>query len=127
MRLREAGYRVVYEPAAVVDHYEFGSEAVQGHALAALLRNRKRFRVRHAVELRRQHLPASQANVLAARERLAPGRRRLLVVDNEVPLGSLGAGYPRLIKMLLEAAAAGWSVTFFPLHRLEVDLGNHKK
>ena len=27
MRLREAGYRVVYEPAAVVDHYELGSEA----------------------------------------------------------------------------------------------------
>ena len=43
------------------------------------------------------------------------------MIDNEVPLGSLGSGYPRAREMLREAAAAGWSVTFFPLHQLEVD------
>ena len=120
IRLREAGYRVVYEPAVVVDHYESASETRAGDVIAANLRNRKRLRVRHAVELRQQ-LPASEANVLAARERLAPERRRLLVIDNEVPLGSLGSGYPRAREMLREAAAAGWSVTFFPLQQLEVD------
>jgi GT2 family glycosyltransferase len=121
IRLREAGYRVVYEPAAVVDHYEFGSEAKPRDAIEASLRNGKRFRVRHAIELHRHHLPASESNVLAARECFARERRRLLVISNEVPLGSLGSGYPREKEMLREAAAAGWSVTFFPLHQSEVD------
>jgi len=121
MRVRKAGYRVVYEPAAAVDHYEFGSETARGEAVQAMLRNRKRFRVAHAAELRAGHLPFSEANVLAARERLTPGRRRLLVIDNEVPLQALGAGYPRARELLREAAAAHWAVTFFPLHQLEVD------
>ncbi len=120
MRVRNAGYRVVYEPAAVIDHYEFGSEAKRGEAVSVMLRNRKRFRVRHAAGLRQGHLPFSEANMLAARERPAPGRRRLLVIDNEVPLQSLGAGYPRAGALLREAAAE-WSVTFFPLHQLDVD------
>jgi GT2 family glycosyltransferase/SAM-dependent methyltransferase len=121
MRLREAGYRVVYEPQAAVDHYEFGSEASLGDAICASLRNRKYFRARHSAELRRSHLPASEINVFAARERLAPRQRRLLVIDNEVPLGALGSGYPRAREMLREADAAGWSVTLFPLHQLHVD------
>lgn len=121
MRVREAGCRVVYEPGAVVDHYEFGSEIKRGDTVDLVLRNRKYFRVRQATRLHQHHLPFAEANILAARQRLAPGRRRLLVIDNEVPLSFLGAGYPRAREMLCEAATAGWSVTFFPLHQLDVD------
>ena len=100
MRVRQAGHRVVYEPAAVVDHYEFGSEIKRGEAVSLMLRNRKRLRARRAAELRQHHLPFAETNMLAARERLAPEQRRLLVIDNEVPLGSLGAGYPRARELL---------------------------
>jgi len=121
MRLREAGYRVVYEPAAVVDHYEFGSESKQGDAALASRRNRKIFRERHAETLRSAHLPPAETNILAGRACRA--RKHLLMIDNEVPFGSLGSGYPRARELLAAAVALGWSATFFPLHRLEVDWG----
>lgn len=121
MRLREAGYRVVYEPAAAADHFEYGSEAAQGEAVAQILRRRAVFIERHAATLRRDHLPPSDGNVLAARISMASRRRRLLVIDNDVPLAALGSGYPRAREMLAAAQALGWFVTLYPLHRLAVD------
>jgi GT2 family glycosyltransferase/SAM-dependent methyltransferase len=121
MRLWKAGYRVVYEPAIAVDHYEFGSELNPGDAIAASVANRKRFRARHAEALRFTHFPPMPPNVLFARERLASTRRRLLVIDNEVPIRALGSGYPRMCELLKEAVAAEWSVAFFPIHRPNVD------
>jgi glycosyltransferase involved in cell wall biosynthesis len=49
-----------------------------------------------------------------------PGRR-LLVLDDEVPLRALGAGFPRMAAILGEAAAAGWSVTFYPVRVPDID------
>ena len=121
MRLREHGLRVIYEPAAVVDHFEFGSEAGPGEAEATMLRNRFQFRKRHALALGSRHLPPSPANIVAARARLPAGTRRVLVMDNEVPLGALGAGYPRLRELLVEATRLGWSVTLFPLLQRSFD------
>ena len=121
MRLRDLGYRIVYEPAAVIDHYEFGSEARQGDATIASRRNRKLFRTRHSNALRQRHLPPAQVNVLAARACSSSDRGRLLVIDNEVPLTALGSGYPRMRQLLAEASSLGWSVTFYPLHRPDVD------
>jgi GT2 family glycosyltransferase/SAM-dependent methyltransferase len=120
MRVWEAGLRVVYEPAAAIDHCEFGSSTTYGETFATQLINRKHFRARHAERLRSIHLPAAEINVLAAREHRVPGRRRLLVLDNEVPLGALGSGYPRMREMLVQAMAAGWSTSFFPMHNPDV-------
>jgi Glycosyltransferase like family 2 len=120
MRLRDAGYRVVYEPNAVVDHYEFGSEAKQGNSISAFRQNRKRFRARHWDKLLLAYLPPADRNILAARERPSVAKQRLLMIDNEVPLTALGSGYPRARAMLIEAALAGWSVTLFPMHQIEV-------
>ena len=121
MRLRDLGYRVVYEPTAIIDHYEFGSEARQGDATIASRRNRKLFRARHSNALRQRHLPPAQVNVLAARACSNSDRGRILVIDNEVPLAALGSGYPRMRQLLAEASSLGWSITFFPLHRPDVD------
>jgi GT2 family glycosyltransferase len=120
MRLRGAGYRVLYEPSAVVDHYEFGSEAKQGDAISACRHNRKRFRARYWDKLLLDHLPPADRNLLAARERLSVAKRRLLIIDNEVPLRTLGSGYPRARAILIETALAGWSVTLFPMHKIDV-------
>jgi O-antigen biosynthesis protein len=120
MRVWEVGLRVVYEPAAAVDHYEYGSSNSDEFVATALI-NRKRFRAQHAEVLHRSHLPAGPANVLAAREHRVPGRRRLLVLDNEVPLRALGGGCLRMREMLVEAAAAGRLVSFYPLQNPKVD------
>jgi GT2 family glycosyltransferase/SAM-dependent methyltransferase len=121
MRIWKVGLRVVYEPAAAIDHYEFGSSANIGEPITTSLINRKRFRTRHAESLRRSHLPAAPDNVLAARAHRVAGRRQLLVLDNEVPLRALGSGYPRMSEMLLQLSAAGWLISFFPLQNPNVD------
>ncbi len=80
-----------------------------------------RLRLRHTDALRLHHLPPADANRLAAREYRRPGRQSLLMIDNEVPFGSLGPGYPRAKEMLTVAAATGWSVTLYPLRRAEFE------
>jgi O-antigen biosynthesis protein len=119
MRAREIGYRVIYEPCSVIDHYENGSALRQEDAEAATLVNRQRFRDRHKKVLENNHSPYAAASLplLVAREPRARKWHRLLVIDNEVPLPALGSGYPRMRKLLLEALAAGWSVSLFPLHQ----------
>ncbi len=118
MRLREAGLRVIYEPAAAVDHYEFGSETKSGDGVAATKGNARLFRERHAATLRRDHLPPGKANLLAARD-AAGGRdlRRLLVIDDLLPLEVNGAGLPRARAIVTSAVAEGWSVTHYPLQQ----------
>jgi GT2 family glycosyltransferase len=114
LRLWQAGLRVVYEPGAVIDHYEFGSETRGGESISLMKRNRKHLRLRHTAALQLQHLPPSEGNVLFARNHIG-ARRRLLVIEHEVPLTALGSGYPRMRAMLNEAVAAGWFVTLYPL------------
>ena len=121
LRLHDIGYRSIYDPRVVVDHFEFGSEAVAGQAIQTLLRNRKLFRRRHSDALKASHLPPSEGNILAARTRVLPGQRRLLVIDSEVPAASQGDSNPRAREMVIAAAAEGWVITFFPLHRPHVD------
>jgi GT2 family glycosyltransferase len=121
LRLQGLGYRVVYEPEAVVDHFEFGSEAKSGDSLAAMMRNQALFKARHGVVLGRTHLPPVPENILAARTAASRPQPRLLVLDNDVPLGVGGAGYPRAREFLAAAIRAGWTVTLFPLHALAVD------
>ncbi|WP_160299826.1 glycosyltransferase [Belnapia sp. F-4-1] len=122
LRLREIGLRTVFEPDAVVDHFEFGSEGKRGDAVALSMRNRRTFRHRHATRLLTHHFPPAPGNVLIGRHATpARARRRLLVMDDFVPLNSLGSGFPRLREILAAIAAAGWSVTFYPTNQAEVD------
>ncbi|GAB0114499.1 hypothetical protein AcidC75_20230 [Acidisoma sp. C75] len=121
LRLQTAGFRVVYDPAVVIDHFEFGSEAAGGDSTLAMRRNQALFRERHAGPLRRTHLMPDGLPVLAARRAAAWPKPRLLVIDNEVPFSSGGAGYPRARAMLAAAVRAGWAVTLFPLHMASVD------
>ena len=121
LRLQAAGYRVVYEPEAVVDHVEFGSQENDGDSVGAMIRNQTLFKERHAAVLRRRHHPPRIENALAARTASAFPRPRLLVIDHDVPLGASGAGYPRARELLAAAVRLGWSVTLFPFHALEID------
>jgi GT2 family glycosyltransferase len=66
LRLWAAGWRVVYAPTVVTEHFEFGSEAKAGDAAHISEANRAVFRERHAAALARQ-LPASKDNLAAAR------------------------------------------------------------
>jgi O-antigen biosynthesis protein len=77
MRIRAAGYRVVYEPGAVIYHFEFGSAGSRKDARPAVERNRQVFVEKHKDALTR-HYPQDFRLVLWARSR--KGQKRVLLL-----------------------------------------------
>jgi GT2 family glycosyltransferase/glycosyltransferase involved in cell wall biosynthesis len=113
MRIREAGFRVVYEPKVEVTHFEFGSSHTADSAIALQQRNRAIFVERHRLALKASHQPL-ESDILVARMRRY-GIGRVLVIDDRLPFPALGAGYPRAAQLLKTLADGGWFVTFYPL------------
>ena len=120
MRLQEQGLRVVFEPGAIVDHYELGSQAKSGDAVEASLRNRGYFYERHSAMIERLPRPELH-NALPARDQIAGRSKRLLIVDDLLPLRENGSGMPRLQAIITAAIKAGWSVTCYMMSDPEVD------
>lgn len=116
MRLWKAGFRIVYEPEAVVLHYEFGSSEKVGSALDLQRAHREVFADKHAEKLR-SHLAPLISNVLAART-AGIRRKRILMIEDGIPHPQLGSGYPRSKRIVEELVAGGALVTFFPTLRL---------
>ncbi len=112
--LWEHGHRVVYDPKVRVKHFEFASDIGSGQALALQQRNRDRFVARHESYLRSRP-EASAGAVLAARQILPPGKRRVLIIDDRVPLPALGRGYPRAAMLAKAIASAGHQLCYYPL------------
>jgi hypothetical protein len=110
VRLWESGYRVVYEPDAVIQHYEFGSSSMQ-QGVSWQGANLEKFRSRHAEWLARQ--PEWGTSELAARSRPSDAMR-VLVVEDRVPHVRCGGGYPRANALIRELVDAGAAVTLYP-------------
>lgn len=112
VRLRQAGYRVVYEPAAVIRHFEFASSGGLSGASKLQSAHREIFVQRHPDFLAGQFAP-DPGHVLQARS-LNPGKR-LLLIDDRVPHVQLGSGYPRCNDLIHSLVALGFEVTLYPL------------
>ncbi len=113
MRLREWGYRVVYEPDAVVLHYEFASAPSPDRARELQKINRETFAAKHRDALSR-HCAPDPRNVLVARSS-ERRKQRLLLLDDRVPHRGLGAGFPRASDMARGLVAGGFFVTLYPM------------
>lgn len=111
-RLRRAGYRVVYEPSAVIRHFEFASSGGMSGATELQRAHRKLFVERHGEFLAGQQAP-DPACVLAARS--ASRRPRVLLIDDRVPHVQLGSGYPRCHDLVRSLVDLGFEVTLYPL------------
>lgn len=114
VRLWEAGHRIVYDPAVRVKHFEFASDVGSGRAIELQTRNRALLVARHPDFLARRPVP-DVAAVLRARHRLPVGARRVLVIDDRVPLPWLGQGYPRAASLVAAIVGGGDFVTHYPL------------
>ncbi len=119
MRIRDAGYRIMYDPRIEVLHYEFASAASSTEASSLMTRNRGLFTRRNAASLAKRHL-ASSAPVIVARlaDRWRP---RILMIENMMPFTHLGAGFPRADRILRAVVEAGFFVTYYPTHQTEAD------
>ncbi|MCF3650285.1 glycosyltransferase [Synoicihabitans lomoniglobus] len=115
VRLWARGCRIVYEPSAVVDHYEFGTSVSQDRAFALQRRNHRILVAKHTRFL--SHQPAPGSSEPRARQRLRPGGRRILFLDDELPRRIRGAGHPRMIRIMEAMVHAGHAISFYPLHR----------
>jgi predicted O-linked N-acetylglucosamine transferase (SPINDLY family)/GT2 family glycosyltransferase/lipoprotein NlpI len=119
-RVWQAGFRVVYAPAVLLEHLEWGS-ATGDSATLLMERNREVFCARHAAWL--QHQPGPQALPLDGDRWGSPEDRprlpRVLFVDNEVPHMVRGGGLPRARLML--QALRDWPVTLLPLWTAQDD------
>lgn len=119
MRLRAAGHRVVYEPAVRLVHFEFGSSSSRAQAARLMAQHQQLFVKRHAKALADFHWAHADGE-LRARTR-APGRPRVLVIDDRIPDPREGAGYPRARDIVNALHAAGAVLTHYPLARADHD------
>lgn len=105
------GYRVLFQPAVVVFHHEFGSSSWEA-AKSLMEANRQRFREKWK-GLLQQRLPPAPQHLLRSRD-LRKGTP-LLFLDDRIPLPQHGSGFPRAYSMVKFLAELGYKVTLFPL------------
>lgn len=117
LRVRRAGFRVVYDPEVVLTHVEGGSTLTSDAAAEMMRRNRGAFSRNHADILRSRPSPVAARPL---RDRWAAvSAPRILAIDNGVPHVAGGAGNPRARLMMAELADR--HVTFFPMWHPEPD------
>jgi GT2 family glycosyltransferase len=109
VRLWKNGWRVVYEPDAVV----IDGESDESTTSQIAGPDRARFASLHADWLRTQPA-AGTASALQARAR-PRGQERILVFDDRVPHHALGFGFPRQAELIRALTDLGHFVTVYPL------------
>lgn len=119
-RLRQRGWRVVYEPRSVVWHCEGGSFPTEA-SRDVTLRNRSLFAARHAEALRGRPAPGSgrYLDSLVA----ACGRPQALVIDDRAPDPQFGAGHGRMLEIVLALRAQGYQVCLYGTEAAATDWG----
>lgn len=112
IRLQKKGLRIVYNPNAVITHYEFASTGGFSGASSLQKEHRKLLCDKHKDWLNQQ-LASDPKSILRARTRTK--HPNVLVIDDRVPHPSLGSGYPRAAQLVNSLAALDLNVTLYPL------------
>lgn len=147
VRIAGSGYRVVYDPAVVIRHLEYGTAASSLDAQAQMARCHHIFREKHAVWLAGKTPPADR-NLIWARSVIAPALpaggtasnvtplnpvlaeersgtlsgQRVLFIEDMPPMRLVGSGYVRsndLVRIMVELRMR---VTIFPVETRSFDL-----
>lgn len=119
MKVRDAGLRVLYQPRAVVVHYEgvsSGTDTASG-VKAYQVVNQGKFLARWSEALARHAAPGT--DIAVAREHRA--RKRVLVIDATTPQPDQDSGSVRLVNILRMLREDGCAVTFFADNRAWVE------
>jgi len=110
MTLWQSGLRVVYEPQAVILHYESGSSGGNEAARFQMAEHQKKFAAKWRGVLP-QHRQPRPENVASARIAVHSKSLRIVYVDDRVPRKRLGSGYCRANYIVNQLASMGHCVT----------------
>ena len=119
LRIQEAGYRVVYDPAVLVRHLEYGTSAGAVAAAEIAARHDVFFR-KHIGRLRFRYAADARAQLFA--RATTPQRGRVLYIEDQIPLRRLGQGFVRSNDIIRALAGLGCHVTVYPLFPPEVSV-----
>lgn len=111
MRVWNRGLRVLYEPEAVIRHYESASSGSNKLAQALMLAKQGIFVDSWSDALQTHLSPSSGSGILRAGVSVHDSRQHLLYIDDSVPHRNLGAGFPRGNAVLRELVDRGYRVT----------------
>ena len=114
VRLHKAGYRTVYDPAVAVTHLEYGSAENSDAAMAMMRRGQKIFERKHRDFLQAK-FDADIKNPVFARAAGQPARR-VLFIEDTVPLRQLGSGFVRANDIVGAIVDAGCEVSVLPVN-----------
>lgn len=118
-RIAGLGRRVVYDPAIVVHHLEYGSADGHFSTQSRMLEKRAVFAAKHPEAARRPE--SSEAGRVVART-AGPRRTRVLMIEDYLPLRRIGSGFVRSNDILAVMASLGHHVTVFPINGNSYDL-----
>ena len=111
--IQALGYRVIFQPSAIVFHHEFTSSSFDG-ARSLMESNRSRFIDKWRVILTSKMDPNPE-NILFARDVIQ--KESVLILDDQIPVPKRGSGFPRAYEMLKVISELGYKITFFPLDK----------
>jgi GT2 family glycosyltransferase len=120
VRMIEAGFRIVYDPDVVVHHLEFGSASNTEASMALMRRGRRIFKRKHAAFLKTK-FECGIDNIIKARALDGVGKR-ILYLEDTVPVRRLGSGFVRANDAVRAIAAAGWQVSVLPINGARHDI-----
>lgn len=115
VRVWKSGHEIVYDPSVTAIHYEYGSSDLTSGA-SYINRNRLIFMGRHTDYLWRK-LVRSELNTNTARSPSRSGARRVLFIDDRIPLRNYGSGFSRANDIVTTMAEAGHEITIFPIFK----------
>lgn len=118
-RVRQAGFRVVYQPKALVIHFEgisHGTDVSDGVKAYQHI-NQAKLTARWNTTLRHRHWPNGQ-RVMRARDR-SMDRIVTLVIDDGVPQPNQDAGSRTIVAFMEALLASGRIVKFFPINNVQ--------
>jgi GT2 family glycosyltransferase len=111
-KVRQAGYRVLYQPLSEVIHYEGATGGTDCSTSTKKYQdvNRSIFAKTWAAELIRKPINGNITPLLLP----PPGRRNILVIDHHLPMPDRDSGSLRMFQILKLLHQLGHRVTFIP-------------
>jgi GT2 family glycosyltransferase len=113
--LQEQGLDMIYDPKAVIRHFEFGS-GISDTAVALQQKNQKVFYEKHKTQLAKHYKPNINVVLKARFAASLRNKKRILYIDDRIPHNDLGSGFPRSNTIIRCMVELEYQITIYPLN-----------